>query len=99
MANSSYHAVAGAARLSAQGATAAWAALVIFTILAWLIARSNSHTLGIAAIVALAGIKIYVLIAVFMGLWHAPKAWHALAIIWIAATCTTVFLFALRSAA
>ena len=86
-------------RMSARTATLAWVALVSATVLGWFFARSTTGSYAQESVVVLAGIKIYLIMAVFMGLWRAPKGWHLAAIAWVVATCAIVFyLFSLGGA-
>lgn len=70
---------------SARTATAVWAALVCLTILTWLLARGTFDGRAVGALIALAGIKMYLILSVFMGLWRAPPRWHIAAIVWVVA--------------
>ncbi len=81
-------------RLSARTVTTTWAVLVAATIMGWLFARGGSGGSAQAGVVILAAIKIYLVIAIFMGLARAPRGWHVAAIAWTAATCAIVYFLA-----
>ncbi len=89
-----------AGRMSARAATVTWLVLVAATIAGWLLASSHgSGNARIAAVVVLACIKIYLVMAVFMGLRKAPRLWHGMAIAWIVLTGATVYALACGVAA
>jgi heme/copper-type cytochrome/quinol oxidase subunit 4 len=92
MSNAAHEAAPPAARLQARTATIVWAALVILTVLGWWFARTGTNATTVVAVVAFAAIKVYLILAVFMGVWRAPRTWHAAAIAW------TLIAFALIAA-
>jgi high-affinity Fe2+/Pb2+ permease len=81
-------------RISARTVTTTWAALVAATIMGWMFARGSSGGSAQAGVVILAAVKIYLVIAIFMGLARAPRGWHLAAIAWTATTCGIVYLLA-----
>lgn len=65
-----------AQRMSARTATATWLVLVAATIAGWLLAgRAGGGDARLVAIVVIACAKIYLVMAVFMGLRRA-QGWH-----------------------
>jgi heme/copper-type cytochrome/quinol oxidase subunit 4 len=87
-------------RMSAGAATTTWLVLVAATIAGWLLAGTHgSGQLRLAAIVLLACIKIYLVMAVFMGLRRAPHVWHLAAIAWVVLTGGAIFALASGAAA
>jgi len=78
-----------APRMSAATAHATWLLLVGATLLGWLLARGASMP---AALIAIADAKIYLVMAVYMGLWRTPAIWHVNAVLWIVATGIAVYL-------
>lgn len=87
-------------RMSAGAATGTWLVLVTATIAGWVLAGAHgSGDARLAAFVVLACIKIYLIMAVFMGLRRAPHGWHLAAIAWIVLTGAAVFVLARGAAA
>jgi hypothetical protein len=91
-------------RMTARAVTAAWLVLVAATIAGWLLA--GGHDAGpaggegrVAALVVIACAKIYVIMAVFMGLRRAPRGWHAAALAWILLVGVVIFTLARGAAA
>ena len=88
--------------MSARTATWTWAALCALTLLTWLLARNPAlltDALAVGALIALAGIKIYLILAVFMGVWRAPAIWHGVLILWIMLCLGFIAVLAARSLA
>jgi hypothetical protein len=86
MAEESVEAPAVSQSMSAGTVGATWAVLVGATVLGWLLSQGGVSSAQAGAIVALAAIKIYLVIAIFMGLWRAPAFWHVSAVVWTAVT-------------
>lgn len=87
-------------RMSARAATTAWLGLVAATIAGWLLAGAHgSGDVRLATLVGLAGAKIYIVMAVFMGLRCAPRGWHAAAVAWIVLVGGAVFVLVRGAAA
>ena len=86
MAEDSVEAPAAAPRMSVGIATLTWALLVGATVLGWALSQGGLSGAQAGAVIAIAAAKVYLVIAVFMGLWRAPAFWHASAIIWIGVT-------------
>ncbi|MET0587632.1 MAG: cytochrome C oxidase subunit IV family protein [Novosphingobium sp.] len=86
MADGSVEAPATTQRMSAGVATLTWVLLVGATVLGWALSQGGLSGAQAGAIIAIAASKVYLVIAVFMGLWRAPVFWHASAIIWIVVT-------------
>jgi hypothetical protein len=63
-----------------------WALLVGATVLGWALARGGLSAAQAWPLIAIAAAKVYLVIAIFMGLWRAPAFWHASAAIWIVVT-------------
>ena len=78
--------------MTARAATAACIVLVAATVAGWLLASAHgSGDARLAALVGLACAKIYIVMAVFMGLARAPRGWHAAAVAWIALVGLAIF--------
>jgi heme/copper-type cytochrome/quinol oxidase subunit 4 len=88
-----------ATSMRARSATLTWMLLVLLTIAGWLFARQEVDGGALVALVAFAAIKVYLIMAVFMGVWSSPKAWHVAAIVWTIATFGLILTFAIRSIA
>lgn len=103
MSSVSHRAAPDGAQLSARAVTVTWAVLVLLTVAGWAFARGHLDPMAdraaIVALVALAGLKIYLVLAVFMGLWRAPRDWHAYGIAWVIATFAIVGALVLWCAA
>jgi len=74
---------APAHRASAFVATATWLCLVVATLISWWMAGGGNHGTTAAdsatsrgVIVALALVKMYIVVAIFMGIRRAPWSWH-----------------------
>jgi len=82
-------------RMTARAVTAAWLVLVAATIAGWLLAGHGGGQSGgegrVAALVVIACAKIYVIMAVFMGLRRAPRGWHMAAVGWIVLVGGVIF--------
>ncbi len=71
--------------LSGKAATLTWLALTLATVAAWWLADTELSAAaspqasagGHGAIIALAVLKMYLVLAIFMGLLGAPRVWHA----------------------
>jgi len=85
--------------MTARTATLTWAALVTLTLATWLLARGVEGGWVIGALITLAGIKIYLILAVFMGVRRAPGGWHAAALIWVVLLMAVIGTLAWRSLA
>ena len=85
-------------RMTARAVTAAWLVLVAATIAGWLLAGHGVGQSGgegrVAALVIIACAKIYVIMAVFMGLRRAPRGWHMAAVGWILLVGVVIFVLA-----
>jgi hypothetical protein len=94
-------------RMTARAVTAAWLVLVAATIAGWLLAGGHGagQAIGqgggqsggegrVAALVVIACAKIYVIMAVFMGLRRAPRGWHMAAVGWILLVGVVIFVLA-----
>ncbi len=73
--------------MKASTVTLTWIVLVCATVLSWWLSGGNATAQQIAgqagehlAIIALAIFKMYLVAAIFMGLWGAPSFWHLYAI-------------------
>jgi hypothetical protein len=86
MAEPSVEAPATTQRMSAGIAGLTWALLVGATVLGWALSRGGLSGAQAGAVIAIAAAKVYLVIAVFMGLWRAPAFWHASAVIWTVVT-------------
>jgi hypothetical protein len=75
-------------RIKSATATSTWLVLIAATVFSWWLAKSHSlaeqltgrgteHTV----IIALGIFKMYLVMAVFMGLWRAPAFWHIYSLI------------------
>lgn len=86
MADQSVEAPATTQRMSAGIATLTWVVLVGATVLGWALSQGGLSAAQTGAVIAIAAAKVYLVIAVFMGLWRAPAFWHASAVIWTVTT-------------
>lgn len=75
--------------------TATWLILVAATVAGWLLSGhdgAGENPLRIAGILGLAAIKIYLVVALFMGLRTARAGWRFGAVVWIVGTFAAVGL-------
>lgn len=93
MAGASDNGTVDAHRMSARTATIAWAVLVAATVLGWWSAR-NGGAGSQGLVIVLAAAKVWIVMAVFMGLWRASLRWRLAGMVWIMATFALVWLFA-----
>lgn len=83
--------------MSASAITIAWLVLSAFALAGWFLAQRPLSGWVMVTVTVLAGIKMYVLLAFFMGLWRSPRRWHALALVWVCGTLAAVALLAHRA--
>jgi len=87
--------------MSATAVTGTWLFLVAATILSWWLASGSTvtdlgdHSGERTAIIALAMIKMYLVIAVFMGLRGGPGSWHITMGVWLLGTGSLLLFFVL----
>lgn len=86
MADESVEAPAPDQRMKAGTVGATWAVLVGATVLGWVLSRGGATPAQAGVVIVLAAIKIYLVLAIFMGLWRGPSLWHLSAIAWTAVT-------------
>lgn len=86
MADGSVEAPVTTQRMSAGSATVTWVLLVGATVLGWALSQGGLSGAQAGAVIAIAAAKVYLVAAVFMGLWRAPAFWHASAIVWTVVT-------------
>ena len=86
-------------RMSAAAASLTWAGLVALTLTGWAFARLGVGAAAVAALCALAGVKVYLILGQFMGTWRAPAWCHRLALAWAAAVFAAICAVTLRGLA
>lgn len=79
--------------MTAKVAGVTWLVLVAATIAGWLLSGSGGGEASPLAlgIVAIACVKIYLVMAVFMGLNRSPRGWHLAGLAWIVVTGGLVY--------
>ncbi len=79
--------------MTAKAAGVTWLVLVVATIAGWWLSGSGGGAASSLAlgIVAIACVKIYLVMSVFMGLRQSPRGWHLAALAWIIVTGSLIY--------
>jgi heme/copper-type cytochrome/quinol oxidase subunit 4 len=83
--------------MSARTVTLGWVVLVVLTLMTWICAHGHGSALVIGALIALAGVKMYLILDIFMGVGRAPAFWHAAAIAWVVTVVAVIGSLAWRT--
>ncbi|HEX4375697.1 MAG TPA: cytochrome C oxidase subunit IV family protein [Steroidobacteraceae bacterium] len=85
-----------AAALTARIVTGTWLVLSVLTLVTGLLAGGAMRPMLIGILIALAALKIYLIIGVFMGAARAPAVWHGVIVAWLMACMLTIGWLAMR---
>lgn len=79
--------------MSARSIDVVWVALMIATVLTWLIGRMGQLSAAmVIAVLSISGIKGWLIIQDFMALRHVGFLWRALMLGWLLATLAIILL-------
>jgi len=85
--------------MKAATATTAWLVLLAVTTLSWWLAGAGGPAPGgsVVAIICLGLFKMYLVLAIFMGIWKSPLIWHGILASCLALTGAVLIFLAVPS--